>query len=33
MTEFEKKCVERIPVAELKHGGLVPLDVEDFVRI
>lgn len=21
------------PVAELKHGGLVPLDVEDFARI
>lgn len=24
---------EPFPVAELKHGGLVPLDVEDFARI
>ena len=24
---------EPFPVAELKHGGLVPLDVDDFARI
>lgn len=28
-----KKPKEPFPVAELKYGGLVPLDVEDFARI
>lgn len=27
------KPKEPFPVAELKHGGLVPLDVEDFARL
>lgn len=27
------KPKEPFPVAELKHGGLVPLDVEDFARV
>lgn len=33
MLDRTNKPKEPFPVAELKHGSLVPLDVEDFARI
>ena len=33
MLDRTKKPKAPFPVAELKHGSLVPLDVEDFARI